>query len=658
MAKRVVAGLKELLVSNPPPFAVLQRPEMGNRLEILLGEVTEVCSIEDLGIPPSSTGPARQELLVLVPYRQLTERGFECVDDGAPMLQMMVRSQGTVNVTEALGALPDEPVELKDARFDTDDETYAEVVRSVLRDEIGSGAGSNFVIRRSFTATLADFSPRHALSLFRRLLVAEQGTYWTFVVHTGSRTFVGASPEKHVSLDRGTVVMNPISGTYRYPPEGPSTQDVLRFLADRKEEDELHMVLDEELKMMARICDRGGTVVGPRLRQMARLAHTEYLIEGQTKLDVRDILRETLFAPTVTGSPLESACRVIKRYEPSGRGYYSGAIALIGHDAAGYQTLDSAILIRTAEIERDGRLRAGVGATLVRHSDPGSEVAETRSKLAGMLAAFEGGVDAPHQRERGLSLDANPLVREALDGRNKSLARFWLRADRGHVPTVPELVGRRVLVIDGEDTFTAMLGHQLTALGLTVSIRGYDESFEMDDDEFIVLGPGPGDPRVLDDPKIATLRRIARRLLHDRRRFLAVCLGHQVLCGLLGLEVVPEVVPNQGEQIDIDLLGERRTVAFYNTFVARSSSDRLYHRDLPGPVVISREPDSGRVYALSGPGFRSIQFHPESVLTIDGMSILGDLLGSLVPITESLPAQRGSSGVSGPARTGVRTSTG
>ncbi|MFL4341875.1 chorismate-binding protein, partial [Pseudomonas aeruginosa] len=98
--------------------------------------------------------------------------------------------------------------------------------------------------------------------------------------------------------------------------------------------------------------------------------------------------RETLFAPTVTGSPLESACRVIRRYEPQGRGYYSGVAALIGGDGQGGRTLDSAILIRTAEIEGDGRLRIGVGSTIVRHSDPLGEAAESRAKASGLLAAL------------------------------------------------------------------------------------------------------------------------------------------------------------------------------------------------------------------------------------------------------------------------------
>ncbi|MBF6056701.1 phenazine-specific anthranilate synthase component I, partial [Streptomyces eurocidicus] len=135
--------------------------------------------------------------------------------------------------------------------------------------------GANFVIKRSFTADITGYGPEHALTFFRRLLERESGAYWTFLVHTGERTFVGATPERHISVAGGRAVMNPISGTYRYPAAGPSLPEVMDFLADRKETDELYMVVDEELKMMARICTGGGRVVGPYLKEMARLAHTE-----------------------------------------------------------------------------------------------------------------------------------------------------------------------------------------------------------------------------------------------------------------------------------------------------------------------------------------------------------------------------------------------
>ena len=120
------------------------------------------------------------------------------------------------------------------------------------------------------------------------------------------------------------------------------------------------------------------------------------------------MLRETMFAPTVTGSPMENACRVIARHERRGRGYYGGVLALLGHDEAGRQTLDAPILIRTAEISPAGRLRVPVGATLVRHSTAAGEVAETHAKAAGVLAALGLGPAAPAVGAAGRAAGRRP----------------------------------------------------------------------------------------------------------------------------------------------------------------------------------------------------------------------------------------------------------
>lgn len=289
------------------PFALLHRPETTGPglLDVLTGAVQELRCLAELPLPeePPVQGGARHEVLAIVPYRQIAERGFEAPDDGAPLLAMTINAQETVPVHEVLARVPDMPIQLTGGHFDIGDDAYAELVRRVVRDEIGTGEGANFVLKRTFTAEITDYGLPSALSFFRRLLTRESGAYWTFVVHTGERTFVGATPERHISVRDGAAVMNPISGTYRYPATGPTLSGVLDFLADRKEADELYMVVDEELKMMARICEDGGRVVGPYLKEMARLAHTEYFIEGRTDRDPREILRETLFAPTVTGSP-------------------------------------------------------------------------------------------------------------------------------------------------------------------------------------------------------------------------------------------------------------------------------------------------------------------------------------------------------------------
>ncbi|MGV9499969.1 anthranilate synthase family protein [Streptomyces sp. NPDC003642] len=630
--------LGRILGERPPAaYALLHRPETTGPgvLDVVVGETAEPRTLAELPLPdaPEPAAGPRHEVLALVPYRQIAERGFDCPDDGTPLLAMAVTDQATVPVAEVLTRIPDLPVELSGGRFDVPDEEYAATVRRVVRDEIGTGEGANFVIKRTYTADITGYTPRHALAVFRRLLQRESGAHWTFLVHTGSRTLVGATPERHISLREGLAVMNPISGTYRYPATGPTLPQVLDFLADRKEADELYMVVDEELKMMARICESGGRVVGPYLKEMARLAHTEYFIEGHSTRDPRDILRETLFAPTVTGSPLENACRVIKRYEPEGRGYYSGVVALIGRDEHGDRALDSSILIRTADIDASGRLRIGVGATLVRHSDPESEVAETAAKAAGLLAAIES--DGPSR------FGNHPQVLAALEQRNSTLAGFWLAGKGAAAEPDPVLSGRRVLVVDAEDTFTSMLDHQLRSLGLRVTVRRFDEEYSPDGYDLVVMGPGPGDPRDVEHPKIAHLRATVRTLLDERRPFLAVCLSHQTLSTLLGFPLVRRAVPNQGVQREIDLFGARERVGFYNTFAARAEEDKAECEGV-GVVEISRDPDTGEVHALRGPHFASMQFHPESVLTQDGVRIVGGLIKEVLPGTGAVsPGTRG-----------------
>ncbi|MFH9292233.1 anthranilate synthase family protein [Streptomyces sp. NPDC017520] len=644
-----------ILEPRPPAFALLHRPDAtgAGTLDVLVGEISTPATLADLPLPGPEvgTGP-RHEVLALVPYRQITERGFACADDDEPLIALSVTGQALLPVAEALRRLPDVPIALAGGHFDVDDDAYATTVRRVITEEIGEGVGANFVVKRSFVADITGYTPHSALSFFRRLLRGESGTYWTFIVHTGDRTFVGATPERHISLAGGKAVMNPISGTYRYPPSGPVLPEVMDFLADRKEVDELFMVVDEELKMMARICDEGGRVVGPYLREMARLAHTEYFIEGHSTRDPREILHESMFAPTVTGSPLESACRVIGRHEPHGRGYYSGVVALIGHDGLGAPAMDSSILIRTADIDGGGRLRIGVGATLVRHSDPASEVAETRAKAAGLLAALRDGGEAapvadaepvvaptdvrvPTVRSAVARPDgagrfgAHPEVRAVLERRNATLAGFWLAGNAARFRPQPRLAGRRVLVVDAEDTFTAMIDHQLRSLGLTVTVRRFDEPFTLDGHDLVVMGPGPGDPRETDHPKIARLRSTLRRLVDERRPFLSVCLSHQVLSRLLGFPLVRRDVPNQGVQREIDFFGVRERVGFYNTFAARSTEDKVECADV-GVVEVSRDAVTGEVHALLGPHFASLQFHSESVLTEDGVRLVGTLLTELL----------------------------
>jgi phenazine biosynthesis protein phzE len=601
------------------PFALLHR-DGADHVDVLEGDIVTVDALADIPLTPGRPGP---QTLALIPFRQIAERGFDCVDDGAPLECLRIAAHTTRPLRELVDGLPTAPVALSGGAFDITDDAYGQIVAEVLRDEIGRGEGANFVIHRTFTARVDGDPLDAARAAFRNLLTGERGAYWTFLVHTGTRTLVGATPERHVSVADGLTMMNPISGTFRHD----GTRDLLDFLADRKEIDELYMVLDEELTMMAAVAEHGGQVVGPQLKRMAHLTHTEYLLAGRGSLDVRDVLRATMFAPTVTGSPLENACRVIARHERRGRGYYAGVLALLGHDDEGRQTLDAPILIRTAEISPAGALRVPVGATLVRHSTAAGEVAETHTKAAGVLAAL--GASALPGPTPPAAQDG-PEVLAALAARNDGLARFWLDQRRPGALTVPELDGRTAVIVDNEDTFTAMLAHQLRALGLAVTVVPWTATVVPSAD-LVVVGPGPGDP-ASDDPKMLMLRGLIADLLAANRPTLAVCLGHQILAAALGLRLHRRDTPYQGVARDIDLFGAVRRVGFYSSFTALAGR-------VDG-VELAVDPADGTVHALRGPGFAGVQFHPESVLSADGVTVLAELLPPLLSRTVS-PAVSG-----------------
>ncbi|WP_181805962.1 aminodeoxychorismate/anthranilate synthase component II, partial [Streptomyces shenzhenensis] len=194
-----------------------------------------------------------------------------------------------------------------------------------------------------------------------------------------------------------------------------------------------------------------------------------------------------------------------------------------------------------------------------------------------------------------------------------------------------ELAGH-AFVVDAEDTFTAMLAHVLRAGGLEVTVRRYDEpglrAAVLAHEGPVVLGPGPGDPSDLDDPRMRFLRELTAALLREHRHgVLGVCLGHELIAAELGLDIVRKEVPYQGAQTAVDLFGRPETVGFYNSFVARCDEEAA--RELAAHGVEVSRAENGEVHAVRGPGFAGVQFHPESVLTLNGAAVVRELIGQL-----------------------------
>jgi 2-amino-4-deoxychorismate synthase len=579
----------------------------------------------------------RWPVFSMVPFTQLRERGFDVHDGGEPILSLVTSEYREVELDSVLlGAAAPEIRTLGALSFEMGDPEFEINVARLIKDEICRGEGSNFLLSRKARIQIAAFDWRVANAIFQRLAKNEFGAYMTFCFHDGERFFVGSSPERHITISKGLVKMTPISGTL---PKSLLKQraDLIEFLTDPKEINELFQVVDEELKMMSRICSSGGDVHGPYLKEMSTLIHTEYELQGRSSGDYMDAFRDSMFAATMIGSPLENATRVIKKYERQSRRYYSSALLVTGLDQDGEEFLDSAITIRTMEVATSGEATIQSGASIVRDSVPERECGEVKTKAAGLLRAIE----TAEPSKPTLAQYRDNLVDQILESRNKYLSRFWM--EKQHKSYVdPRLEGRSVLIVDNEDEFTHMLKHVLTHLGLRARVVSFRDAPPLvGDAEIVLVGPGPGDPTDLSDPKMKVVHAVVQDLLDRQAKFMAVCLGHQVLCCRLGISVEPTDPPLQGVQMSIDLFGRREPVGFYNTFFARRPDVA------PEAVEIASEPD-GRVTALRAPNFCSFQFHVESVLTTNSVPLLRDAMlwittgqpGSMIP--PPLPQPSGS----------------
>lgn len=557
-------------------------------------------------------------VISMVPYCQIRERGYAVHDDGEPIVSLVPEASVSVELDHLL---PEHAPRFSvgPVSYAVTDDEFAAMVASVVREEICKGEGSNFLLSRKGTTHIGGFSPDVAVEIFRRLVRNEAGAYLVFCFSDGDRFFIGASPERHITIRDDKVMMNPISGTL--PKHDLRTKaDLVAFLRDAKEVNELFQVVDEELKMMAKICPEGGAIRGPFLKEMSSLIHTEYVLEGKPSGDVRTAFRNSMFAATMIGSPLENAARVIQKYEVSSRRYYSSAILLHGREQNGREYIDSAITIRTMEIDSSGSVLLQSGASIVRDSSPEKETREVKAKLAVLLS----GLHSSDAVEPCLSRFVDEEVQAVLMERNTDLSSFWMRQQESHDQPLPKEQSKSVLIIDNEDEFTAMIGHMLNHLGYQTSIRRYNANDILSGShDIVVVGPGPGDPNDASDQKMQAIGSIVDALLSSSTPFLAVCLGHQILSRRLGLDVTPIDPPLQGVQREVNLFGTREKVGFYNTFLAQPSNV------LPSTVNAALDED-GNVVALQGPRFRSFQCHLESVLSRNGEHILRDAMKSLL----------------------------
>lgn len=618
------------------PFCIIQKQDREEVL-IVTGTNNHYRNISDIQRNKENThGKKIYDSISVVPFSQIRERGYSAIDEGEEILSINITEQFEVDVEDLKQLLPTDSISLSaEIQYDTTEEQYFDIIEQIIENEIGNGEGANFVIPRNGNTQLNDFTITTALTIFNSLLKNDYGTYWKFIFFDTTRCFIGSTPERHLYVKGGKVKMNPISGTFRKDKNWVKSRDfkkdLLTFLNNPKEINELFMVVDEELKMMAKMCDQGGAIIGPILKEMSQLIHSEYLLAGESDKDIFELFRDSMFAATVVGSPVENSCNIIAKYSNASRRYYGSALMLVGRDEDGRDFLDSPITIRTAEIEPSGHVHFSVGATLVKDSEPKEEFLETIAKSAAIVSALAGENTTVTRPLLPILYNDDDIV-ETLAQRNQNLSNFWFfrQSDEMTIRNGTENSDQNIVItlIHNGDDFVFMLQHMLNCMGVETKVIRFNRyNIDSDLSDITLLGPGPGNPNEQQIEKITANMKIAKELLNREKKALFICLGHQILCKILGFEIREKERPLQGSQIEVDLFGKKELVGFYNTFAPITGSSSYANDNDTDTATID---ELNELIAIRSDKFIGYQFHPESLLTKNGYTILKESVEHLL----------------------------
>jgi anthranilate synthase component 1 len=202
------------------------------------------------------------------------------------------------------------------------------------------------------------------------------------------RAVISSSPERLVEVRGRRVSTRPIAGTYprSLDPEQDQalSQDLLRHPKERAEH---VMLIDLERNDLGRVC-RTGSVQVKEFMTLESYRHVHHIVsevsgELRENISPAQVIRAVFPGGTITGCPKVRCMQIIAELEQAPRLAYTGSMGYINRDGS----LEMNILIRT--IVQQGReisLRAGAG--IVADSIPERELAETRAKAKGLLAAL------------------------------------------------------------------------------------------------------------------------------------------------------------------------------------------------------------------------------------------------------------------------------
>jgi anthranilate synthase len=425
---------------------------------------------------------------------------------------------------------------------------------------------------------------RSPAEVFERLCQINPSPYGGLVNLGGGEFLVSASPEMFVRSDGRRVETCPISGTIARGIDaiGDAAQ-IRELLNSEKDEFELNMCTDVDRNDKARVCMPGTIKVLARrqIETYSKLFHTVDHVEGMLRpeFDSLDAFLTHAWAVTVTGAPKLWAMQFVEDNERSPRRWYAGAFGFVGFDGS----INTGLTIRTIRM-KGGLAEVRVGATCLFDSDPAAEDRECQVKAAALFQALRG--DPP-----------KPLSAIAPDASGS---------------------GKRVLLIDHDDSFVHMLADYFRQVGATVTVVRYIHAQQMlntQNYDLLVLSPGPGRPEDFG------MSQTIGTALDKKLPIFGVCLGVQAIGEYFGGQLGQLGQPAHGRPSRIQVRGGRLMQNLPNEIVIGRYHSLYVERDsMPDVLDVTASTEDGVAMAIEHKTLPvgGVQFHPESLMSLGG----------------------------------------
>lgn len=424
---------------------------------------------------------------------------------------------------------------------------------------------------------------RSPAEVFQRLCIINPSPYGALMNLGHGEFLVSASPEMFVRSDGRRVETCPISGTIARGADAIGDAEQIRqLLNSEKDEFELNMCTDVDRNDKARVCVPGTIKVLARrqIETYSKLFHTVDHVEGMLRpgFDSLDAFLTHAWAVTVTGAPKLWAMQFVEDHERSPRRWYAGAIGVVNFDGS----INTGLTIRTIRM-KDGLAEVRVGATCLFDSDPAAEDRECQVKAAALFQALRG--DPP-----------KPLSAFAPDATGS---------------------GKKVLLIDHDDSFVHMLADYFRQVGASVTVVRHVHAQEMLKRKWdlLVLSPGPGRP---EDFKIAKTIDTA---IEQKLPIFGVCLGVQAIGEYFGGHLGQLGQPAHGRPSRIQIRGGKLMQNLPNEIVIGRYHSLFVERDsVPDVLTVTATTEDGVAMAIEHKTLPvgGVQFHPESLMSLGG----------------------------------------